>query len=204
MTDGADLDSCPASESGPYVHNWGFLISMATFIINMCYQWKRDTVKCVYSCLICHGWQTSYLWSTTYPVSSPWRPSQMYVEKEQLFFIDANPGHQQLEKNVYSMKWKWRVRFVLRAELPTSVEFLPIQGLYSPPTEYEVMCFLPYCCHYFRKAKDRDLLIALKKILHLIQDSLCSGSHWYQATSAAVSHHTSVYSLEKQSWGDWP
>ena len=133
---------------------------MVTFINMCCCYWERDTGN---------GWETSCLFTTTYLVSSPWRPAQVYVEQEQLFFTDVKHGYSHLEeKSVLWNENKWGVKFYSRAkENPSLENFCHIWGPPKPPTIQEILCFLAYCYHYSRKAKNRALLCTLQNILHL-------------------------------------
>lgn len=55
---------------------------------------------------------------------------------------------------------------------PPLDNFWQILGLHSPVIGQEILCFLEFCYHYSRKAKESFLLCTFQKILHTTQVSL--------------------------------
>lgn len=175
---------------------------MASFINNVCYHWKRDTANSVHICLIGHDWQANCLCTITYPVFLPGGLLRCMWSRNSCFA-------QMLIRAIGSLRrclflWsdnKQRVSFDSRTKLPTSGEFCQFQDPQTHILDVK-SCFLACCYHFYRNEKDRTLLCTLQKILHLIQGSLCLGSHWFQTSLPSVSHHTPLHSLEQQSvWG---
>jgi hypothetical protein len=84
-------------------------------------------------------WSTSYLSPATYPVSPPWRPSLVSVERGE---ADVNLGHQLLKgTSCPRFEHKWTVRSDSRPKSPASGEFLRNSRSVSPRTRHEIMCF---------------------------------------------------------------
>lgn len=147
--------------------------------------WQHLLTKC------CCYWErdTGCLFTTTYLVSSPWRPAQVYVEQEQLFFTNVKHGYSYLEDK--SFLWnenKWGVKFYSRAK-----ENLPLENfchIWGPPKPHRKSYVFWHTAITIPGRQRIGLCFVPCKISDM--DSLCTRSHWFQTTLPFFSHYTSL------------